>query len=323
MLQGFGDGHVGMDCSIIALRQKGLFMISTTDFFYPLVTDPYIQGMIGCCNVLSDLYAMGVPDCDTMLMLLAASTQMQENERHIVTRRLIEGFNAKAAEAGTVVSGGQTVQNPWPIIGGTATAVCSEDEFIRPEHALPGDLLVLTKPLGTQVAVNAYQWLNSHPQKNWHSIEKIISKADVVRAFTVSMASMSRLNRTGARLMRKYGAHGATDVTGFGFVGHARNLARNQRAAVHFELHTLPVIRGMLEVGDVATYFKLREGYSAETSGGLLVALPAEKAEAFRHEIEATDKAPAWIVGRVIANASGDAATNDAYIVEKPTIVDV
>ena len=129
-----------MDCSIIALRQKGLFMISTTDFFYPLVTDPYVQGMIGCCNVLSDLYAMGVPDCDTMLMLLAASTQMQEEERLIVTRRMIEGFNAKATEAGTVVSGGQTVKNPWPIIGGTATAVCSEEEFIRPEHVVPGDV---------------------------------------------------------------------------------------------------------------------------------------------------------------------------------------
>lgn len=322
MLQGFGDGHVGMDCSIVPLRQKGLFMISTTDFFYPLVTDPYVQGMIGCCNVLSDLYSMGIPDCDTMLMLLAASTQMQEDERHIVTRRMIEGFNAKAAEAGTSVTGGQTVQNPWPIIGGTATAVCAEDEFIRPEHALPGDVLVLTKPLGTQVAVNAYQWLTTSPER-WATVASIISKADVVRAFKLSIDSMSRLNRTGARLMRKYGAHGATDVTGFGFVGHARNLARNQRAAVHFELHTLPVIRGMLAVGEVAKFFKLREGYSAETSGGLLVALPGDKAEAFRREMEATDGAAAWIVGRVVANPSGDAGTNDAFIVEKPTIVDV
>lgn len=320
MLQGFGDGHVGMDCSIIPLRQKDLFMISTTDFFYPLVTDPYVQGMIGCCNVLSDLYAMGVPNCDTMLMLLASSTQMQENERHIVTRRMIEGFNAKAAEAGTVVSGGQTVQNPWPIIGGTATAVCAESEFIRPEHAVPGDVLVLTKPLGTQVVVNAFQWLPK-PDR-WQKVEHIVSKADVLGAFNVAVSAMSRLNRNGARLMRKYGAHGATDVTGFGFVGHARNLAQNQRAAVHFELHTMPIIRHMLQIADVTT-FKLRSGYSAETSGGLLVALPVDKAEDFRRELEALDNAPAWIVGRVVANPSGDRSTNDAYLVEKPTIVDV
>lgn len=310
-----------MDCSIIALKQKGLFMISTTDFFYPLVTDPYVQGMIGCCNVLSDLYAMGVPDCDTMLMLLAASTQMQEEERLIVTRRMIEGFNAKAAEAGTVVSGGQTVKNPWPIIGGTATAVCSEEEFIRPEHVVPGDVLVLTKPLGTQLAVNVYQWLPR--AEKWKTIEHLITKEEAMRAFSVAVASMSRLNRNGASAMRKFHSHGATDVTGFGYVGHARNLARNQRVAVHFELHTMPVIRTMLAVGEVAQGFKLKQGLSAETSGGLLVALPAAEAENFCKYLQEVDNAPAWIVGRVIANPSGDPATNDAYIVESPTILEI
>ena len=90
----------------------------------------------------------------------------------------------------------------------------------------------ITKPLGTQLAVNAYQWL-PNPQK-WQRAGNVISKEDAVRAYTTAMSSMSRLNRNGARLMRQYAAHGATDVTGFGYVGHARNLARNQRVAVHF-----------------------------------------------------------------------------------------
>ena len=84
-------------------------MISTTDFFYPLVDNPYIQGKIGCANVLSDLYAMGVFNCDTMLMLLAASTQMEEDLRIAVTRRVIQGFNDHCASVGVEVTGGQTV----------------------------------------------------------------------------------------------------------------------------------------------------------------------------------------------------------------------
>lgn len=100
---------MGMDCSIVPLRHDGLFLISTTDFFYPLVDDPYIQGQIGCANVLSDLYAMGVTACDNMLMLVAASTQMEEELRLAVTRRMIQGFNDLAASAGAEVTGGQTV----------------------------------------------------------------------------------------------------------------------------------------------------------------------------------------------------------------------
>jgi selenide, water dikinase len=99
-----------MDCSIIPLSRHGdLFLISTTDFFYPLVDDPYIQGQIGCANVLSDLYAMGVTECDNMLMLVAASTQMEEELRLAVTRRMIQGFNDLASTANAEVTGGQTV----------------------------------------------------------------------------------------------------------------------------------------------------------------------------------------------------------------------
>ena len=101
--------------------------------------------------MLSDLYAMGVTECDNMLMLLAVSTKMTEKERDVVVPLMMRGFKDCAIEAGSTVTGGQTVMNPWCTIGGVATTVCQPNEFIIPDSAVVGDVLVLTKPLGTQV----------------------------------------------------------------------------------------------------------------------------------------------------------------------------
>ena len=100
-------------------------LVSTIDFFYPLVLDPYLQGKIGCANVLSDLYAMGIHNCDNMLMVLAASLEMDPKHRHIVTQEMLRGFADLAKEAETVITGGQTVLNPWPIIGPPAVPPAS------------------------------------------------------------------------------------------------------------------------------------------------------------------------------------------------------
>jgi len=317
-LEGLGDGKIGMDCSVLPLRQKGLFLISTTDYFYPLVDDPYMQGKIGCANVLSDLYAFGVVDCDNILMILAGSTDMAKNERDTVCKLMIKGFNDLANDGGTLVSGGQTVLNPWPIIGGAATSVCKAEDFIMPENAVPGDVIVLTKPLGTQVAVNVSQWRFS--ETKWERVKDVLTKEEGGRAYDVAMASMARLNRTGAQLMHKYGAHAATDVTGFGIMGHGTNLVKNQKLALHFELHTLPIIRCMKEVDDKVSTFSLIEGFSAETSGGLFICLPADKAEAFCKEIEQIDKWPAWIIGNVVKSEE-DRIHNSCKIVNNPTII--
>lgn len=128
--------------------------MSTCDFFYPLVDDPYNQGKIAACNVLSDLYAMGITDISTVLMILGVSTKMTEIEKNVTTTLMIQGFNEKCNEAKTSVTGGQTVYNPWVLIGGTAMAVVEESKVIMPNHAKEGDLLVLTKPLGAQIVVN-------------------------------------------------------------------------------------------------------------------------------------------------------------------------
>lgn len=303
-----------MDCSVIPSKKyKDFYVVSTTDFFYPLVEDPYLQGRIACCNVLSDMYALGVVEVDNLLMLLAASLDMSVQDREIVTKMMIKGFNDLATEAKTQVSGGQTVLNPWPIIGGVAKSICRSEDIIMPRNAQVGDVLVLTKPLGTQIAVNVKQWISQKKPTEF------ISDKEAFRAYAIACESMGRLNRNGAILMHKYGAHAATDVTGFGILGHANNLNSNQTADVSFILHTLPVIRGMTAVGERFPFFKLMQGKSAETSGGLLICLPADKATAFIEELEKLDGQPAWIVGRVVA---GD-GKRQAVIAEDVAVVEV
>jgi len=306
-----------MDCAVIPTKFPDLFTIQTTDFFYPSVDDPYLQGKIGCANVLSDLYAMGVVDCDNMLMLLGCSIEMPKKERNIITEQMIAGFNDLAKEAGTNVTGGQTVLNPWPIIGGVATSLCASKDFIRPENAVPGDVIVLTKPLGTQVAVNVNQWKYG---PKWEEIKDILTKEEATHAYEIAMYSMARLNRTAAGLMHKYDAHGATDVTGFGIMGHGTNLVKNQKAALHFEIHSLPIIKKMKEV-DAIKSFSLLKGSSAETSGGLLICLSEDNAKAFCEELEKIDGFPAWIIGRVIKSEE-DRSKNSCTILKDAKIIE-
>ncbi|KAG5465126.1 hypothetical protein LSCM4_00578 [Leishmania orientalis] len=308
-----GQKDIGMDCSIVPLHSmnskgEALFLVSTTDFFFPSVSDPFLQGQIGAANVLSDLYSMGIAHCDTMLMLLAASTDMDEHERLITTREIMKGFAERARFAATTVTGGQTVMNPWPLIGGVAMAVVSEAEMVRPSGLLrSGDILVLTKPLGCQVAVNLKQWLLRPSPLYEETIAGHITPGEIEELYNMATDSMRRLNREGARLMRKHGAHGATDVTGFGILGHANNFGAAQDVgdmprSLCLVLERLPMFKTAVAASKrMNDKYRLLEGYSAETSGGLLVAFPSTTAaEAFCTELEEADGGcPSWIVGFV------------------------
>jgi selenide,water dikinase len=298
---GTTDGRIALDCSVRETRQ-GHFIISTTDFFFPLVDSPYWQGRIGAANVLSDLYAEGVEHCDFVLMLLAACRDMPEEERKICTAQMIKGFRDACTIAETSITGGQTVLNPWPIIGGVATSVVAKGEFVPSDGAQLGDVVVLTKPLGTQIAVNVHQWRVEN-SKLWKKCcdDNILSKEQAEDMMHQAVCSMARLNKNGGRLMVKYSASAGTDVTGFGILGHAQNLIENQKAEVGMELHTLPMIAGTKAVNDNLFDFRLTIGYSAETSGGLLVCLPPDQAKGFCEELERLDGGhKAWIIGRVV-----------------------
>lgn len=307
-----GQKDVGMDCSIVPIhhrneRGEALFLVSTTDFFFPSVEDPYLQGQVGAANVLSDLYSMGIEDCDTMLMLLAASTDMDESERQITTREIMRGFAERVKLADCTVTGGQTVMNPWPLIGGVAMRVVSEAQMIRPAGLLQeGDVLVLTKPLGNQIAMNLKQWLHRPSPLYEEFLKGKVTPDEIEAVYNAATDSMKRLNRTGAQLMRKYGSHGATDVTGFGILGHAKNFGAAQAecetpSQLCLVLDRLPMFATAVKASRlIHDKYRLFDGYSAETSGGLLAAFPSiTSAEHFRAEIEKIDGVPAWIVGHV------------------------
>lgn len=307
---------IGMDASVTPIPdQPGTSLVQTTDFFYPLVDDPYLQGRIACANVLSDLYAMGVVNCHNMLMLLAVSKEFTDKERDVVIPLIMKGFQDTAREAGCLVTGGQTVLNPWCTVGGVASSVCRPENIIMPEGAQPGEVLVLTKPLGTQIAVNAHQWIDDPAR--WEKISGVTTVEEVKAGYRAASLSMARLNKTGAKMMHKHGATSCTDVTGFGILGHAVNLAQNQTKSVHFKIHTLPIIAGMAKIAKAACkMFQLFTGYSAETSGGLLISIPSEKAATFCADMMSEEGCPAWIIGTVEEGPWGASIQDNPKIIE-------
>ena len=337
---------VGMDCSIVPLKSKvaarlaggraedELFMVSTTDFFFPSVEDPFLQGQIGCANVLSDLYAMGLYECDTLLMLLAASTDMEETDRYTVTLEMMKGFAATARQAETSVTGGQSVLNPWPLIGGVAMSVAARSEMIPPDGVQIGDIFVLTKPLGHQLAVNVRQWSRRPtPLYNKH-LDGNMSEDEISELYQAAASNMARLNRNGAKLMMKYRAHGCTDVTGFGLLGHAGNLSEANKAAdggkgLTIEINLLPILKGAVKAEKLLNNrYKLFKGLSAETSGGLLIAFKDKPtAQAFQEELAQADAGTeSWIVGQAVARKMmqpGDTDARFAEITPDATIVEV
>jgi len=312
---------LSMDCSITPIRMGGLSVVQTSDSIYPLVDDPVTLGKIACASVLSALYAIGVTSVDNMLCLLSVSTRLSERERDNVVPLILEGFKEAATEAGTTVSGGQTVMNPWLTVGGVATSICKAEEYLVPDSALVGDVLVLTKPLGTQIAVNAYSWLDDPVR--WARIKDVVTEEEVRTAYSRALESMARLNRSAAILMHKYSAHGATDVSKFGLLGHASTLARNQANKVSFVIHNLPVIANTEKVARACENNKdslsygLLEGQCCEVSGGLLICLPREQAEAYCKDMERLEGSQSWIIGVV---EEGD---RTAKVIEKPRVIEV
>ncbi|KAI8867605.1 Selenide, water dikinase [Ramicandelaber brevisporus] len=313
-----------MDACVIDVEPAGTKLVQTTDFFYPLVDDPYDMGKIACCNVLSDLYAMGVTDCQSMLMLLGVSTKLTDaTVRERVVRLVMRGFRDKAREAGTFVTGGQTTRSPWFLIGGVATSVIPPSVprgVIMPSGAQPGDAIVLTKPLGTRVAVNAYQFLFNE-EKLARICPHVVSRDQIKALYNTASQSMQTLNRKAAEFMHKHGARACTDVTGFGLLGHARNLHGNQTLAdsISFVIHSRLVFRHALEI-DAIVDFGLTKGTGAETSGGLFVVLPAENAEAYCRDVTQATGWPACVIGSV-ENRTSSAHEEPVRFVENPSVI--
>ncbi|NWV85589.1 SPS1 dikinase, partial [Dasyornis broadbenti] len=220
-------------------------------------------GRIACANVLSDLYAMGVTECDNVLMLLSVSQRMSEE----VTAPGARGRAGPGVGEEPVLSIKAAMRvMGWGLGKGAWQLPRVSQESVTNGGAVPGDVLVLTKPLGTHMAVTAHQWLDI-PER-WNKIKLVVTREEVELAYQEAVSSMATLNRTAAGLMRAFGAHAATDVTGFGVLGHARALAAQQRLDVAFVIHNLPVIAKMAAVSKACGgRGGLLQGTAPETSG--------------------------------------------------------
>lgn len=311
---------IGMDSAVIPLsRHNNLFLVQTVDFFYPLIDDPYLMGKIAFANVVSDIYATGVTVIDKIKMIISAPTNFTDKQRDVILPMLIKGFKDSAAQIKTTIDIDWMAVNPWCMIGGIATSVCHELEILFPTEAKVDDVLVLTKPLGTQLATNSYIWMKENSDE-WKKLEMSgsVTEQNALEMYQAAVRSMAFLNKTAADLMHKYNGHAATDVTGFGLLGHAHNLAVFQKDQVSFEIHTLPVIAGVMKVAEIlGRDTKLRAGKAVETSGGLLIAMPKSGVESYVEEFERLTEFKAFVVGNVI---QGD---KTAKMSEKVTIIEV
>lgn len=187
----------------------------------------------------------------------------------------------------------------------------------RPINAKPGDVLILTKPLGTQLATNAYIWMKELSSQWTRLNNAMVTSEHIILAYDRAVESMTTLNLLGASLMHKYKAHAATDITGFGLLGHAENLAKYQRLPVDFVIDHLPIIVNVKKMAEVLEQKKLLSGKAVETSGGLLLAIDENSAQIFCEEYLRESGQKCWIIGRVtIGNGL-------AYMAECPVLFDV
>ncbi len=274
-------------------------LIFTTDFFTPIVDDPYQYGAIAAANALSDVYAMGGRPL-LALNIAALPPDLPLDMMMAIMRGMAETVRA----AGAVIAGGHTIQDKEPKVGLAVVGLTHPQRLLTKAGARPGDALVLTKPLGTGCITTA-------------------AKRDEAEAAHVEAAIgwMRRLNRAAAEAASAVGARGATDITGFGFLGHAAEMATLSGVTLHVRFDSIPLMEGARHYAERWTFpggsasnknaFEAEVRFApdltaeeqmllfdAQTSGGLLIALPAEKVTAFGAEMAARGE-PWWAIGTV------------------------
>jgi selenide,water dikinase len=256
---------VGEDAAAMPLGEDRA-LVSTVDVFTPIVDDPYEFGRVAACNAASDAFATGAVDDVGCLVVLGLPRELTD-----VAADVLAGVIDVMDAVDGVVAGGHTILNPWPLAGGAVTATAPRDGLLTTAGAAPGDRLYLTKPLGTQPAMGA---LRVQDGEFADTVRGAVDRpVDEIGA--EALGWMTTPNRDAARAVRRV-ASAATDVTGFGPLGEARTMARN--GGVGIELDRLPVIEGTPDLSRLFGY-GLADGESAETSGGLLVAVSDDRAD--------------------------------------------
>lgn len=271
-------GSESSDDAGVYLLNESTALIQTTDFFTPMCSDPYEFGQIAAANALSDVYAMG-GEAITVLNLAAFPAKAPLH----VLRDIFRGGADKVSEAGAVVAGGHTIEDAIPKFGLAVTGVVHPSQLITNAKAKVGDDLILTKPIGASVIMAGHKLgLTSH---------KVLQSV---------LDSMKQLNRAAAQIMVRHQIQCATDITGFGLLGHALNIAKASDVCLHFHPEIVPLFEDALALAETGcipgacfrnldfagehtlnisnTEFALRMLlHDPQTSGGLLICCPPSK----------------------------------------------
>jgi selenide,water dikinase len=298
------------DAGVYRLTED-MAIITTADFITPPVNDPYVFGQIAAANALSDVYAMGGRPITCLNLAGFPSKKLSLD----VLSRIVAGGLSKITEAGAVLAGGHTTDDDEPKYGLAVTGIVHPMKFWSNAGARPGDVLVLTKPLGSGVLFNANL-------KGW------VSTAALAECLTV----ISQLNRTAAEIMQGFEIHAATDITGFGLSGHAFEMARGSQVQLRLSIGALPIMREALEMYErgmstgvnlhnrrlVENHIRFENELPAwhreivfdpQTSGGLMVAVPEQQGWELVTTLLQAGVAPAAVIGRV------DRLEDDTYLV--------
>ena len=316
MLEGFKThsdprlivGYDKSDDASVYVLDDNTALIQTTDFFPPIVDDPYLYGKIAATNALSDVYAMG-GEPKLALNILCAAEGMGDD----TIRQILRGGYDAAFEAGAIITGGHTIKGAEPIYGLAVSGFVHPQKVLTNSNAKPGDALILTKPLGVGILTTGVK-------------ADMVEKAVMDRIYS----QMATLNKTARDIMVNYTVHSCTDVTGFGLMGHSFEIAQGSHCTLHLTVDKVPYHPEALELASMglipAGAYRNREYaqagasvrrnlslamedilYDPQTSGGLLFALPAEEAENCLAELR--DSIPnAAIIGYVTEK-------EDAYLI--------
>jgi selenide,water dikinase len=290
-------GLEGPDDAALWRLDDSRALVVTTDFFTPVVDEAYDYGSIAAANSLSDVYAMGGrPFLALNIAALPPDLPIE------LSSEILRGGAEKTREAGVVIAGGHTIQDKEPKYGLVVIGFVDPHQAMTKGGLKPGDVLVLTKPLGFGVTTTALKQQKAEPQ----DVQEVVNW-------------MKRLNRSASELAVEFGLRGGTDITGYSFLGHGLEMAEASGVSLHIDYAKIPLVSGARKYAERGTFpggaFDNLHHYGAQvrfadsldepaqmllfdpqTSGGLLLGVPAEKLAAFEARAQEVGQ-PVWAVG--------------------------
>jgi selenide,water dikinase len=284
-------------------------LVRNIDIFTPLVDDGYVQGKIAACNVTNDIFANNVRTIQGVLAFLGVPTDMPME----IARDILKGMDDFARGIGTRVLGGHTIHNQWPIAGGEAAGIEETVKLVHKRGMKPGDVLILTKPLGTQPLLAAYRVLADQDDVLSELDEDAIRKG-IAQAITV-MTTSNKSVVEAIHSCNPIPVRAMSDVTGFGLWGTLKQIAE-QSESVAAIIDTIVALPQAFAVANVFGY-NIEQGKSAETAGGMVMAVKPDQVEMLQDAL-AKHRVPHWRVGRV-EKTSGQSEVRLAKHVELVT----